>query len=346
MEELTTRSHRLLAALGILLSLAFASYIAIWAAYRFQYWPAPKGGGLERIMIGPKARAREPTVAAVMDWIDQRRLLPNSYTQGFLLAQAAAQVRTGYLHGHIRYTGWWYYFPLAILIKTPISLIVLFVAGLALCAVDRSKLWKDDLFILLPIMVSLGVAMTMKLNIGLRHVLPIYPLGLLIAGKAVEAVLASRRKLLIAALTALCLLQVGEVASVHPHYLAFFNHLIGGPKNGYKYLADSNLDWGQDLKRLKKWMEANGVNHINLAYFGSADPAYYGIHCTYLIGSPRFAANKIEKPHLPGFVAVSMNNLTAAGLDGDSFYKPLLNVEPVAEIGYSIRVYRVDKPWW
>ena len=89
----------------------------------------------------------------------------------------------------------------------------------------------------------------------------------------------------------------------------------------------------------------NGIEHINLAYFGSADPAYYGIHCTYLLGSPPFAASRIERPSLPGLVAVSVNNLTAVGLEGNPFYKPLLDVEPVAVIGYSIRVYRVDKPW-
>jgi len=93
-------------------------------------------------------------------------------------------------------------------------------------------------------------------------------------------------------------------------------------------------------------MEANGVEHINLAYFGSADPAYYGIHCIHLRGSLVFTTNRIEEPFLPGFVAVSVNNLTGANLDGDQFYKPLLDAKPVAVIGYSIRVYHVDKPWW
>jgi hypothetical protein len=369
--ELATRRRRVLAAFCIVLLSAFASCIAIWGAYRFQYAPAPRGGGLERIVSGPNVHKRVPITAVVMDWVDQHRLLPNVYAQGLSICQAICQAgseerpaysprqhstvprselaemeeRTMYLLGQLSYNGWWYYFPVAILVKTPISLIVLFLAGLALCAVDRSRLWNDDIFILLPIMVYLGAAMTMKVDIGIRHVLPIYPFAVLIAGKAVAAVLVSRRKLLAVTLAALCLLQAGEVAAVHPHYLAFFNQLVGGPKNGYKYLADSNLDWGQDLKRLKKWMDANGVERINLSYFGSADPAYYGIHCTYLFGSPFFANNQIKEPSLPGLVAVSMQNLTGAGLDGDQLYKPLLETEPFAMVGYSIRVYRVDKPW-
>lgn len=342
----STRGQRLLVAAGIVLLLAIASYAAIWAANGFRYAPAPPGAGLDRIVMGPKAHERLPTLTAVLDWVDEHRLLPNAYTQGFALGQAAAQTRTAYLLGKISFTGWWYYFPVALLVKTPISLIVLFVAGLALCAMDRSNLWRDDLFILLPIAVYLGVSMNMNINIGLRHILPIYPLGLLIAGKVVAAVLLSRRKLLAVALAVLCLLQVGEVAAVHPHELAFFNRLVGGPKNGYKYLADSNLDWGQDLKRLKKWMDTNGVDRINLSYFGSADPGYYRINCTYLLGSPVYMTDRVQKPVLPGLVAVCMNNLTGAGLEGSQFYKPLLDAEPVATIGYSIRVYRVEKPWW
>ncbi len=343
--DLTIRSRRLRVALGVVLTLALTTYIAIWATYRFQYAPAPPGGGLDRIVCGPTAHQRLGMLATILDWVDLHRLLPNSYTQGFALSQAQSQIRPAYLLGRFNTTGWWYYFPFAFLVKTPISLIVLFVAGLALCAVNRSKLWEDDIYILLPLTMYLGISMTMHINIGLRHILPMYPFVLLLGGKAVAAVLASRRKLLAAALAMLCLFQVGEVAAVYPYYLAFFNHFVGGPKNGYKYLADSNLDWGQDLKRLKKWMDANGIEHINLAYFGSADPAYYGIHCTYLLGSPPFAASRIERPSLPGLVAVSVNNLTAVGLEGNPFYKPLLDVEPVAVIGYSIRVYRVDKPW-
>jgi hypothetical protein len=282
----------------------------------------------------------------VLDWVDIHRLLPNSYVQGFALSQAQAQTRPAYLFGRFNTTGWWYYFPVAFFIKTPVALILLFFAGLALCVVNRSKFWQEDVFLLLPPAIYLSAAMSVNTNIGVRHILPIYPFVLLIAGKAAAAVLANRRKLLVALLTALCLFQVGEVAAVYPHYLAFFNCLIGGSKSGYKYLSDSNIDWGQDLKNLKKWMDSNGIDRISLSYFGSADPAYYGINCTYLLGSPPFASNKVEQAVLPGLVAVSVHNLTGAGLDGNPFYRPLLDTVPVAVIGYSIRIYRVEKPWW
>jgi hypothetical protein len=113
-------------------------------------------------------------------------------------------------------------------------------------------------------------------------------------------------------------------------------------------LIDSNLDWGQDLKPLKRWMDTHHVEQINLAYFGAADPAYYGIHCTYLIGTPAFVAPQIAEPRLPGYVAVSVQYLHGVGLDDPmhAFYGPLLEREPIAIIGHSIHVYWIEAKHW
>jgi len=347
-DDLATRAQRLMAVTGIWLLLAVASYVTLWAVYSFRYAPSPGGTGLDRIVAGPVAHRRVPKLAAAIDWIDEHHLLPNVYTQGFLLGQAAAQDRTAYLLGQISYTGWWYYFPVAVLVKTPVALLILFFAGLALCGREcTSGRFHDDLFFLIPLFLYLGASLPMKLNIGIRHILPLYPLVVLVGGKTFAAAFASKRRQWLVVVAALCLLEVAEVAAVHPHELAFFNLFVGGPKNGYKYLADSNLDWGQDLKNLKKWMDANHVDRINLSYFGSADPVYYGIACNYLRGSPAFIpTNQIVLPTLPGLVAVSVNNLTGVNLQGEQFYKPLLDREPVTVIGYSIRIYQADRPWW
>ncbi len=150
------------------------------------------------------------------------------------------------------------------------------------------------------------------------------------------------------ALGVLLAFWVFEFARVYPHNLAFFNQFVGGPQDGYEYLLDSNLDWGQDLKPLKKWMDQQGIQQINLAYFGTADPAYYGMQCTYLPGSPFFAQNQNSLPQLPGYVAISDTVLMGVYLNPAwrAFYKPLLKMQPVADIGYSIRVYKVDNRWW
>jgi tetratricopeptide (TPR) repeat protein len=92
-------------------------------------------------------------------------------------------------------------------------------------------------------------------------------------------------------------------------------------------------------------MDENRVAHVNLAYFGTADPAYYGIDCTYLPGSPTFALDLISKPRLPGYVAISGTVLSGVYLEPRwrLFYSPFWNLEPAAVIGNSMRVYWVDR---
>jgi hypothetical protein len=346
--ELRSRRARIGVALGIFVCLCLAAYLTVWAMYGFRYAPAPGDPAKTCFQTIAFEWEQVPHLAVLIDWTNQQRLLPNAYTEGFLLSQAKAQMRSGFLAGHYSVVGWWYYFPVAFLIKTPLAVILLFFAGLAMCMARWRALLRDDMFLLLPVIVYLGAAVAAKLNIGLRHILPIYPFVLLLAALAVSELLRSKQKSVYAVLVVLSLLWLFEFARVCPHYLAFFNQLVGGPRNGHEYLADSNLDWGQDLKPLKRWMDEHSVQHINLAYFGTADPAYYGIQCTYLPGSPLFAEHLVRFPQLPGYVAVSATILDGVYLSdlGRTFYGKLLAQKPMAVIGYSIYVYRMDKPWW
>jgi hypothetical protein len=345
---LTSLKSRALFATGALAVLALVMWVTIWTVYGFRYLPSASSTWQFRFQDEPGAKERVPVLAGVVNWADEHRLLPNAYTQGFLLTQIKAQQRGAFLAGQFSREGWWYYFPVAFLIKTPVALIVLFLAGVALCAIRWRTLTQNELFMLLPLAAYLAATMTAKLNIGLRHILPIYPFVLLLAGKTVAECLVSKRRALACLLGALCLSQVVELARVYPHYLAFFNQFIGGPRNGNEYLVDSNLDWGQDLKPLKAWMDKNNVVHINLSYFGTADPAYYGINCTHLPGAPFFDEQLIAGPQLPGYVAVSVTNLRGVYLSeaGRAFYRPLLERTPSAVIGYSIHVYWVEREWW
>lgn len=182
----------------------------------------------------------------------------------------------------------------------------------------------------------------------MRHILPLYPFFLMIS--AAGAMEMARRAAGRLALGGLTVVWIAVLASVYPHTLTFFNRFVGGPQNGYKYLADSNVDWGQGLKLLKKWMDQRGVSHIALAYYGTADPAYYGINYTALPAArPAFQLPSIDrkwtKPALPGFVAVSATVLTGVYLDPEwmTFYRGLRNTTPLEVIGNSIFVYRLDR---
>jgi hypothetical protein len=116
--------------------------------------------------------------------------------------------------------------------------------------------------------------MQTRINLGIRHILPIYPLMYM----WIAAVLFSRQVVIPAFLrkaAVVCLaLVVPESASVFPRYLGFFNLPSGGPRQGWKYLVDSNLDWGQDLKRLKSYLVDRGYSNVCLNYFGTALPSY------------------------------------------------------------------------
>ena len=346
--ELSARLAKLAVALVVFLVLVLVAWVAIWAVYDFRYLPSAVPQWRMEFHKDPLTLQRTPTIAKAVAWADEHRLLPNAYSEGFLIGQVKAQKRAGFLAGSYRINGWWWFFPFAFLIKTPISVLLLFVIGLMLCVLRWRRFPDDTAYLLLPSAVFLVAAMTAKLNIGARHILPIYPFVLLLAGYAVNEFYGAPRKPFRLLLASLCLLAISEFIFIYPHYLAFFNQFTGGPRNGYKYLIDSNLDWGQDLKGLKRWMDEHGVRHINLSYFGTADPAYYRIDCTHLPGEPFFDENLAGDPRLPGFVAVSVTNLRGLYFPANArnLYKPLLDTEPAAVIGHSIYVYWVTQPWW
>jgi len=347
------RASKVLLAVVTVGGLLTISYAALWGVYAFRYAPTTAGIEQARFAMSDVAQRRLPHLIHFMEWADERHLLPNACAQGFASMAVTAQRRLAYLMGEFSNRGWWYYFPVAFLIKTPVSLLAMAFIGLVLCAARRKTTGRDTLFVLGPPVVYFGAAMESHLNIGLRHILTVYPFVLLLAGWTVTALLPSPaarvwkpwRSL---ALAVLCLTQFAEFAAIYPYCLAFFNISIGGARHGAEYLVDSNLDWGQGLKLLKRWMTENQVPHINLSYFGTADPAYYGIECTPLPGSPFFEHAQITRPQLPGYVAVSATNLRGAYLSdfGKDLYAPLRERKPVAVLGYSIYVYRIEKPWW
>ncbi|HVM62995.1 MAG TPA: glycosyltransferase family 39 protein [Verrucomicrobiae bacterium] len=329
----------------LLLLLAEGSLFTIWASMSFRYLPAPEQvDRTSEILTKPTVIKAVPRLSVAINWIDQHHLLPNAYTQGFLLGQSLAQDRPAFLMGRFSHGGWWYYFPLAFLFKTSITVLALFGIALVWCVVDRNTLLQNEAWYLVPIAVYLGAAMRTHINIGLRHILPIYPFVLLACGKPIAALqsrISPRWLLLLLVPPAL------ELACVYPHCLAFFNQACGGPRHGHMLLSDSNIDWGQDLKGLKQWMDKAHVQHINLAFWGPADPEYYHISATYLLGSSVFVKDRVKDLQVPGYVAVSVNQFREPGnTKVRDMYSPLLQREPVAVIGYSIYVYWVDKKWW
>ncbi len=340
-----SRRLSLPAAAGVGALMLAAAVGAIWAAYGFRYLPSESPGWVLDVADGEWA-VRQPTLAAIVSWIDTHRLLPNAYTQGFLYTQSSAGSMPSFLAGERSADGWWYYFPFAFAIKTPLALIALCGAGLVVAVARiRASGVMPILFVILPPVVYLAAAMASGINLGVRHILPVYPFVIVLAAAAVQAMLSSGRRWAPAAVAAVFLAAGAEQAQAYPYPLTFFNQLAGGPANGYRYLADSNLGWGGNLERLKHWMEREQVRHVNLAYFGQADPEYYGIAATHLPGAPGFAVDAIARPTLPGYVALSPTIMHGvyAPPQWQLFYQPFVELPPAAVIGNSLRIYWVEQ---
>ncbi len=279
--------------------------------------------------------------------------LPEPYVQ--LWRFQFGRVQAGYVmyfRGEWSRDGWWYLIPATWLIKTPLPVLLLFFAAVYSIARSR-KLSRAETLLLTVVVCTFALFCYLKkISIGIRYVLPVFPLVLVLASRVLRDGV-TRPRWAQAAVGVLATWCVLGTLLVHPHYLAHFNELIGGPKNGYRWVADSSLDWGQDLKGLKGWMDENDVDRIRLAYFGSGDASTYGIDYDYMpsVGlAPREPGDKwwfeTETEELPPLelsgepLAVSAS--LVAGVFYPGYYAPLLELEPVDQIGYSILIYEFE----
>ena len=313
--------------------------------------PAPAALAAEAAATPPGLGERLITAAAA------HRLAPEGYLFGLAFASAMAKVRRGFLLGEISLTGWTGYFPFALLVKTPLATLALAAAALALlgaAAVRRGRpALGDAALAVVPPVIVLGAAMTSNLNIGYRHVLPLVPFLYLLAGwlpRALAPRPGSRRPWLLTA-AALALLAC-ETAPARPYFLSFFNAAAGGPRGGLALLSDSNLDWGQGLPALARWMDGTGVERVNLCYFGTADPAAYGVRFVPLPGTYELqvpgagrAGYPPRAPELPGWVAISATHLQGTYLFPAvrRYYAFLVARAPDAVVAESIYLYRVER---
>jgi hypothetical protein len=247
-----------------------------------------------------------------------------------------------FLMGQVSIHGWWYYFPVAFLLKTPLP--TLLFLGVAAWDTVRRARWREEAPLLFFPAAYFGFALASSLNIGFRYILPIVPFIITYAAKVAGLTWLRPTWLRRYALPVLMVLYAGTSLRLHPHYLAYFNLLAGGPEGGYRYLVDSNLDWGQDLKLLKAYLDEQGVDEVWLGYLGTADPAYYGIRYRSLFvpGTSRPAEGFFPINPAPGWYAVSATVLQGAYSPEPDLFDWFRRHEPMARIGYSIFVYRVE----
>ncbi|MCB9431005.1 MAG: glycosyltransferase family 39 protein [Ardenticatenaceae bacterium] len=250
-----------------------------------------------------------------------------------------------FLLGERSSDGWWSYFVVAFLLKTPLLTIGL--VGTAVYLIIRHHRWSQTMVLWLPALTFFVVASTSRLNIGYRHILPILPPLLLLAALAGAAALhrlqqpTTRRSLRLFAPLLLLWYASGTVR-YHPHYLTYFNELIGGSSQGYRYLSDSNLDWGQDLKLLAAYLHVNPT--ARFSYYGAVanDPAYYGLN-----QSPLYTKSGAPHQFTPanpqlGQYALSATHVQGLELPDVDILSWFWHHEPDGNLGYSILLYDIE----
>ncbi|MDH3785044.1 MAG: phospholipid carrier-dependent glycosyltransferase [Acidobacteriota bacterium] len=243
-----------------------------------------------------------------------------------------------FLMGEFSTGGFWNYFLVAFLVKTPLPLLLALLATGALYRRFKRISLRDEAFLWVPVLLFLLVTSWKADNIGVRYLLPIYPLLFIAVGRLAKGWNGGRPSRV--ALVLLVLWYAGGTLRVQPDQLAFFNEIAGGAEGGHRWLDDSNISWGQDVKRIKWWMDDNGVDRIKFRYGRNVAPGHYGIRSV-----PVSDAEWLGDPP-PGLYAFDTHELIRGRLheQKNPAFKTdwLERYEPIARIGYSCYVFRFD----
>jgi hypothetical protein len=375
---LSTRPRRLVAAAGVLLSSVFVGYAIIWASYGFRFRPAPGPAtkfdfhfaildyAENEMLLRQDPVPLYPQNAELQQWVNQWKpgivlravksannahLLPQAWLFGFLYTYGTTLARRAFLCGQIGVVGWWYYFPAAMAFKTPLATLV----GLGLAAAIwlRNARWKNpnrNAWAICAALVGptfyMAMAMRSHLDIGLRHVLPVYPFLFVLLG-VIAARSFGRRPKITGWIVALLFLGLAwETWSAYPNYIPFFNVAAGGSRGGLSLLSDSNIDWGQDLPALAQWQREHPDRQLFFCEFGLPDPRYYGIHYIEMAGSQLSQADETVPSGLPEVYAIS-----AVQLQGPystpyeiAIYRGFLKEKPIEVLNGTIYLYDAPPP--
>lgn len=374
-----SRGRKIICASAVTIAVGVIVWAEIWATYGFRFSMAPPGEVViddaeifrywalrdaQDIAGKPSPGVvinnwKPPLSARVTLFLQDHRLLPQGWTKGFLETQAMNSARRSFLMGEIKTGSWWFYFPLAMLFKSPIGLLMAVAFSAVGLMVTRSGISKDfltrnlslrwaGLCLFVPFGIYLLGAITADLNLGIRHVFPLYVTLFVLVGVAGAHVISGfgRR----AGVLFLLLLAgvAAETARAYPDYIAFFNTLAGGSRGGLYLLGDSNLDWGQDLRTLGEWRKDHPEGQLYLTNWTVAETSYYGAAGIAITGSGELsgAITPLEQITEPGYIAIFANTLQGTFLTDDDANKLNLfrNTEPVAILGGTVYVYKFGSP--
>jgi len=312
---------------GLTLGIGVLAVLVIWAGYGFSCKVPDLLPGMES--YPDRFFRQKPFWAAVRACNEHGVPVPLfPYVLGVHHQLHVSKIWTNnFLCGEISGGGWWYYYWFAFLVKTPISFLVcVFTASLATAGGRSGKLLGGAILTIAAIF-----SIPSPISIGVRYILPVYPLLCVYLGGVIW-VLRTRLKSLLLAL--LCAWYLVSAVWSYPYYLAYFNELVGGPQNGYRYLVDSNLDWGQELETIAEYIRSNRPVNLKLKYLGPVEVMkYYGLRNTDLNDCSPAAGTWI----------VSATYLQGVALQNPGCHEWLQKIKPRTVLGHSVFVFDVEE---
>jgi hypothetical protein len=279
-------------------------------------------------------------------------LLPKYFLYG--LDQVIHDVRFGrpaFLFGQVSTQGWWYYFPVAFALKTSLPFLSATLAGLVWTARDILKRrWADGLYLLVPPLLYLAMSMMSHLNIGVRHIIPVFPFFAVMGAGAITAFGKSlhwRRWKFSRIVPATIVLWCALLVFInYPNYLTYFSPLAGGTSNGWKLLSDSNVETGQEIATLAKYLKQHGTTKVSGIFMGSEYIKFYGIELCDLPCDEDEDEDAKDQDHSdqPAYVAIGAWYLQEVDVTPEqkAAIDPFRKLQPEAMVGNSIFVFRIS----
>ena len=326
---------------------SFIGFFCIWAIYRFHYEARPANLSLNPVTAQYLQELTSSFVRSVMLWVSHHHLLPEAYIYGLADTKISAASLPSYLFGHLTHRASRWYYPAAFVIKSTLPFLILLCITLGTLIGKRWRMRREIIVLIVPPVILFIIASTSDIGIGFRHLFPIFPmLYILIAGCVVH--LLDQHRKLVYAFAALLLWQVGTSVAARPGLLAYANEAWGGPAKTHLYLADSNTDWGQQLKYVKGYLNAHAKEPCYFAYFeqGPVDFRDYGVLCRVLpTGSGSWTGMDSihfgSSPSISGLVLVSDGVLAGADIPGKmNPYAQFRSIPPTAVIDHGVYVYQ------
>lgn len=339
-----TRGRQAVELVASLAVIAVIGLAVLWAFYGFRYAARPAGLQMNpplSEMVGQISRPRE---AKVIQAFAHYHLLPESYLIGLADVRNMSDYYQSYALGKIYLHGQWFYFPLAFLIKSTSAFLILLVIAIYAIATGRLRKWREILFLTVPAFFHLYIAMISRMNIGVRHILPLYAFFAVLIGGAAWSLI-QRHRAWVYVVGVLLAYQAVTAVRMYPAYMAYANEFWGGPTQTWKLLSDSNVDWAQQLKATRRYIDKNHIHDCWIIYFAQpvVDLDYYGIPCRILPTLDAVWMNEdINTPaEIDGPLFVSAGDLSGFEFGPGKLnpYEEFKTMRPVASIDYGIYVF-------